>query len=59
MYIPSVFNFIEQPSVELGRQAFTLLLQMIKEPSKYEPKNIILPTRLLVNTDKGLITEVA
>ncbi len=59
MYIPSVFNFVEQPAVELGQQAFALLLQMIKEPSKFEPRNIVLPTKLLVNTDKGLITEVA
>ncbi len=59
MYIPSVFNFVEQPAVELGQQAFKLLIQMIKAPNKFEPQNIVLPTRLLVNTDKGLITEVA
>ncbi len=59
MFFPSVFNFVEQPAVELGRQAFNLLLQMIKDPNKFEPKNIILQTRLLLNTNKGLITEIA
>ncbi len=59
MFTPSVFNFVDQPAAEMGRQAFSLLLEMIKDRNKFEPKNIILPTRLLVNTEKGLTAQVA
>jgi LacI family transcriptional regulator len=52
-FSPSVFNFVDQPATELGHEAFMLLLNMINDPKKAETKNIILPTKLLVNTSKG------
>ena len=43
MYIPSVFNFVEQPAVELGQQAFALLLQMIKDQVSLNHKTLFFP----------------
>lgn len=57
-FIPSVFNFVDQPAVELGNEAFNLLLKLINNPEKTEPKNIVLPTQLLVNHNNILKAEL-
>ena len=47
--VPSVFNFVDQPTVELGKNAVQLLLDLIENPSSNRPRNIELKTRLLIN----------
>ncbi len=48
-YIPSVFNFINQPAQELGKEAVMLAIQQIENPYNFEPKQIQLKTQLIIN----------
>jgi len=50
-FIPSTYNFVDQPTAELGREAVNLMLKKINEPDKFENKNIELKTNLIINTD--------
>jgi len=47
--VPSVFNFVDQPTTELGGEAVRLLLNMINNPVDFQHKSIELKTRLLIN----------
>ncbi len=55
--VPSVFNFVDQPTVELGKKGVDLLIQHINDPKGFEPKNIELGTNLIINkrTKSGLV----
>jgi LacI family transcriptional regulator len=56
--VPSVFNFVDQPTVELGKNAVELLLELINNPSSTRIRNIELKTRLLIKgkeTSSGLV----
>ena len=57
--VPSVFNFVDQPTVELGRSAVELVLDLINNPSSTEPRNIELKTRLLIKGKETLSGLVA
>ena len=46
---PSVFNYVDQPTHELGTTAVKLLCDLMNHPEKEFPKQIELPTRLLFN----------
>jgi LacI family transcriptional regulator len=46
---PSVFNYIDQPTKELGETAVKLLCNLMNNSEKDFEKNIELPTRLLIN----------
>jgi LacI family transcriptional regulator len=46
---PSVFNYVDQPTHELGTSAVKLLCNLMNNPEKDFEKNIELPTRLLFN----------
>ena len=48
--VPSVFNFVDQPTTDLGSESVNLLINMINNPKDFQHKNIELKTRLLVNT---------
>ncbi len=52
--VPSVFNFVDQPTVELGKNAVQLLLDLIDNPMPTRPRNIELKTRLLINGKESL-----
>ncbi len=47
--IPTVFNFVDQPTQKLGEEAVKLILKMINHPKSYEPEKIVLETKLLIN----------
>lgn len=47
--IPSVFNFVDQPTKELGQEAVNLLLKMINNPKDYKSINVELKTKLITN----------
>lgn len=51
--VPSVFNFVDQPTIELGRNAVHLLLDLINKTSTV-PLNIELKTRLLIKGKESL-----
>ncbi len=57
--VPSVFNFVDQPTAELGKNAVQLLLELINNPSSAKSKNIELKTRLLINGKEALTGLVA
>lgn len=46
---PSVFNYVDQPTHELGAAAVSLLCDIMNHPDKEIKKQIELPTRLLIN----------
>jgi LacI family transcriptional regulator len=46
---PSVFNYVDQPTQELGTTAVKLLCDLMNHPEKQFDKQIELPTRLLLN----------
>lgn len=46
---PSVFNYVDQPTHELGTIAVKLLCDLMNNPDKEFVKQIELPTRLLLN----------
>ena len=54
--IPSVFNFVDQPTQELGREAVKLMLKIINDPKEYKSTNIELKTRLVINGRSDSIT---
>jgi len=47
-FSPSVFNFVNQPTQELGNNAVNLMLEQINNPG-LPPKNIVLKTELIIN----------
>jgi LacI family transcriptional regulator len=47
--VPSVFNFVYQPTRELGQEAVKLMIDLIKNPNKTECPKIELKTQLLIN----------
>jgi LacI family transcriptional regulator len=47
--VPSVFNYVDQPTHELGTEAVNLLCDLMNHPEKDIKKQIELPTRLLIN----------
>lgn len=56
--MPSVFNFVDQPTEALGRNAVHLLLDLINNTSTM-PRNIKLATRLLIKGKESLSGLVA
>jgi LacI family transcriptional regulator len=55
-FSPSVFNFVDQPTQQLGSEAVRLMLEQINNQDSV-PKNIILNTELIIrnsNSKKGL-----
>ncbi len=46
---PSVFNYVDQPTHELGTSAVKLLCNLMNNPEKEFARQIELPTRLLLN----------
>jgi LacI family transcriptional regulator len=46
---PSVFNYVDQPTHELGTTAVSLLCNLMNNPDKEFDRQIELPTRLLLN----------
>lgn len=51
-YIPSIFNFVNQPARELGKQGVELMIEQINH-KKNKPKHIELKTELVINTGKS------
>jgi len=49
-YIPSIFNFIDQPAGELASSAMELMMKQINNPRKFEPCEVTLKTQLLVHS---------
>jgi LacI family transcriptional regulator len=47
-FTPTVFNFIDQPTQELGHEAVKLMIEQINNPEA-RPKNIILNTELIIS----------
>ena len=57
--LPSIFNFVDQPTEQLGREAVKLILKLINNPDESKDINIILKTRLITNRNgTGLIHTV-
>jgi len=52
--IPTVFNFVDQPTQKLGEEAVKLILKMINHPKTYEPEKIVLDTKLLINNSNTI-----
>lgn len=46
--VPSVFNFVDQPAGEIGKNAVRILLDLINNSASSEPQNVELKTRLLI-----------
>jgi LacI family transcriptional regulator len=46
--LPSFFNFVDQPTREMGQDAIQTMLQMIKDPKNFRAKNIKLKTELVI-----------
>lgn len=46
--VPSMFNFVDQPTIELGKEAVNLVLNILESPKKLISKNIQLKTKLLL-----------
>jgi LacI family transcriptional regulator len=46
--LPSFFNFVDQPTKEMGQDAFRTMLQMIDNPTDFRAKNIKLKTELVI-----------
>jgi len=55
--VPSVFNFVDQPTLDLGKEAVDLIIKHINDPKGFEPRNIELKTRLIINnkSKSGLV----
>ncbi len=47
---PSIFDFVSQPTEELGVKAVNLLFNLLTDPDKVTEKNIILPTKLVLSS---------
>ena len=53
-FLSPPMSYIEQPTTELGKKAFELTLESIKQKDKFTPQTIKLPTKLvLCNTCLG------
>jgi LacI family transcriptional regulator len=50
-FIPSVFNFVDQPTVDLGKEAVNLILKQINDPQSFQPKNVEFKTSLIINSE--------
>lgn len=48
-FTPTIFNFVDQPTQELGKEAVKLMIEQINNPDA-RPKNIILNTELILGT---------
>jgi LacI family transcriptional regulator len=46
--LPSFFNFVDQPTKEMGQDAVQTMLQMINNPKYFRAKNIKLKTELVI-----------
>lgn len=46
--LPSFFNFVDQPTKEMGQDAIQTMLQMINNPKNFRAKNIKLKTELVI-----------
>lgn len=53
-YIPSIFNFVNQPARELGVEGVNLMIEQINHQKKSKPKHIELKTELIINSGKVL-----
>jgi LacI family transcriptional regulator len=49
--LPSLFNFVDQPTTELGKQSVHLLKKLIENPSDRDPVKVVLKTRLLLKNN--------
>jgi DNA-binding LacI/PurR family transcriptional regulator len=47
---PSIFDFVSQPTEELGIKAVNLLFNLLNDPNKVTEKNIVLPTKLVLSS---------
>lgn len=47
--IPSVFNFVIQPTQEIGHESVNLMIKLINNPKEYKSINIELKTKLMTN----------
>jgi LacI family transcriptional regulator len=56
-FFPSTFNFVNQPTVELGKEAVNLIIEQI-DNKDFEPKNIEIKMGLIIN-DKEAKSEFA
>jgi len=52
-YIPSIFNFVDQPAKDIGTEGIKLMIDQINHHKKYKPKQIELKTDLIINADKA------
>ena len=51
-FTPTVFNFVDQPTTELGNEAVKLMIEQINNPDA-PPKNIILNTELIIGNSNS------
>jgi LacI family transcriptional regulator len=51
-YVPSVFNFVDQPTYELGMEAVNLVLKQINDPRGFKPAHLELKTQLILSGHK-------
>ena len=57
--IPSPFNFVLQPTKELGEEAVKLVLALINNPTEIKDNNIELETHLILNENRNISGIVA
>lgn len=50
---PSIFNFVDQPAFEIGREAVKLILKIIDQPNEIKPQHIKLQTGGVINYSKS------
>jgi LacI family transcriptional regulator len=55
--IPSVFNFVDQPTIELGKSATDLVIRHINDPKSFDPEHVELKTQLIINNGKSRIEQ--
>jgi LacI family transcriptional regulator len=48
--LPSFFNFVDQPTKEMGKEAVQTMLQMIDNPKEFRTKNVKLKTELVITS---------
>jgi LacI family transcriptional regulator len=46
--LPSVFNFVDQPTAELGAKSVEMITDLINKPSMHEPSRTELKTKLIL-----------
>ncbi len=46
--VPSMFNFVDQPTLELGKESVNLVLKILNSPKYVHSENIQLKTKLLL-----------